>query len=64
MELDEYKQRSTPRLAAIDELDQRCQWDKFLEEIPLEKRAEIAELRKRRERLMKEQVADEVAAGL
>jgi hypothetical protein len=60
LDLEEYKRRAIPRLAQIDRLDERCEWEKFDCQCSLEVQA----LRERRKRLMDEQGADEVAAGL
>lgn len=59
MDMQEYNERSIPRLALIDALDKRCQWDKFYFQVS----SDVLELRKRREQLMAEQNADEIAAG-
>jgi hypothetical protein len=56
----EYQRRAVPRLAQIDALDKRCEWDKHEFEIDWETR----ERRERRNRLMAEQNADEFAAGM
>lgn len=62
MTIDEYQARAIPRLARIDELDKLCEWDKFDFESSDPDR--IRRVRATRERLMREQAADEVAAGL
>lgn len=64
MDIDTYRARAIPRLAAIDRLDARCQWGRHLAELSPNEVHEIAALRERRERLMREQIDDEVAAGL
>lgn len=58
--LKDYEARALPRLAEIDQLSPRCQWEKFdheCDDITLT-------LRARWKRLMDEQGRDEVAAGL
>lgn len=58
--LEAYEARSVPRLAEIDRLTPRCQWEKFdheCDDITLTLRAKW-------KRLMDEQGRDEVAAGL
>jgi hypothetical protein len=60
LDIKEYEQRATSRLALIEAMDKRCQWDKFGFQVPFE----IQELRRRREKLMDEQTRDEIAAGL
>ena len=60
MDMETYNKRAIPRLRQIEEMDKRCQWNKWDFELPLN----IQELRKRREKLMDEQVQDEIAAGL
>jgi hypothetical protein len=57
---EEYQSRAVPRMAAIEALDARCEWDKPGYECSLA----VLELRDRRGRLMREQIADEAAAGL
>jgi hypothetical protein len=59
----EYQARALPRLAAIDELDKLCQWDKFMFQIPYEQQEKVRRCREQRERLMSEQSADECAMG-
>ena len=59
MDIKTYESRSIPRLRLIEEMDKRCQWEKFDFELPFG----IQELRKRREKLMDEQMKDEIAAG-
>jgi hypothetical protein len=57
---DEYNARAIPRLARIDALDKNCQWDKHSFEVDWQ----TLERRELRDRLMKEQNADEAAAGI
>lgn len=60
LSIEEYEARAIPRLAVIDELSPRCQWEKHVsdcDDITLTIRA-------RWRRLMDEQGADEIAAGL
>ena len=59
MDIKTYESRSIPRLRLIEEMDKRCQWEKFDFELPFG----IQELRKQREKLMDEQMKDEIAAG-
>ena len=60
LSMAEYKMRAEPRLAAIDAMDKRCEWSKW----DFECTPEVQALRERRNRLMSEQIADEVDAGL
>jgi hypothetical protein len=55
-----YLERATARLALIEKLDARCQWDKHDCEVSFR----TQQLRALRKRLMDEQSADEVAEGL
>lgn len=64
MDIDTYRARALPRLAAIDRLDALCRWDKHLAELAPDEVQQVAALRERRERLMREQISDEVEAGL
>ena len=56
----EYEARAVPRLAVIDRLDALCKWELFDWQCDHVTRTR----RELRERLMREQTADEVAAGL
>ena len=60
MDIKTYESRSIPRLKLIEAMDKKCQWDKFDFQLPFG----IQELRRRREKLMDEQMKDEIAAGL
>lgn len=59
MDMQQYNKRSIPRLALIDALDKRCQWEKFDFQVS----SDVLELRKKRQKLMAEQNADEIEAG-
>jgi hypothetical protein len=60
MDMETYEKRAIPRLALIDKLSERCAFDKY------EFQCSEAELRARAtwKKLMNEQGADEIAAGL
>lgn len=60
MDQEEYLARATPRLARLDKLAPRCAFDKW----PHERTAAEHRAWDEYQRLMAEQLADEVAAGL
>ena len=60
MNIKTYESRSLPRLKLIDELSEKCEWDKFDFQVSFK----VQELRLKWKKLMDEQSKDEIAAGL
>ena len=60
MTIEEYERRAIPRLERIDRLDKLCEWEKY----DFQCSPKVQEYRETRRRLMAEQAADEMEAGL